>query len=221
MPYGLNLISPPAIEPVSLDQAKSFCTVSRGFTDDDQLISGLISAAREVAETYIRRSIFNQSWLLTLDNFPLFWGRSTVKNIAESSFPYSYFFEGVTIKLPRPHCVSVSSIQYLDVNGDSQTLSSSNYVLDTNSEPARLIPAPNFYWPTATVYIPGSVQIEFVSGTWGDGVEVNTCPQNVVTAISLLAAHFYGNREGAAPIPDAFYRLLDSVRFTSFGYNNY
>ena len=217
--FGLNLITAPAVEPITLAQAKDFAVVASSFTLDDSLITGLISAGRQTAESYTDRAFFNQSWLLTLDHFPLFWGRSTVKNIEDSMYPYQYFFDGMTIRLPKPKVVSITSITYLDDTGTSHTMSSDQYVLDNNSEPARLIPAFNAYWPTASIYVPGSVQITYETGTYGDGTEVNTCPQNVVTAIGVYVAHFYRNREGNAPIPDAFYRLLDPVKFTSFGYS--
>jgi hypothetical protein len=221
MPYGLTLQTPPIVEPVTLDQAKNFCVVSNSFTDDDELISGLVTAGRQAAEVYTRRAFFNQTWLLTLDHFPIFWGRSTFKNIGDSLYPYQYFFDGMTIRLPKPKCVSITSFNYLDVNGDAQSLSSDEYILDTNSEPARMIPVSNSYWPTASVYVPGSVQITYQCGTYGDGVEVNTCPRNVCTAISVFTSHYYVNREGSVPLPDAFYRLLDPVKFTSFGFQAY
>jgi hypothetical protein len=71
------------------------------------------------------------------------------------------------------------------------------------------------------VYSPGSIQITYVAGSYGDGVEVNTCPKNVCTAIKVYCSHFYVNREGDKPLPDAFFRLLDPVRFTAFGFQSY
>jgi hypothetical protein len=219
--YGLSQITQPAVEPVTLAQAKEFLTISSSVTVDDALIISLISAARFLAESYTRRAFFNQQWLLTLDHFPMLFDQSSIKNISDSAFPYDFYFQGNTIQIPKPKCVTVDSIQYLDVVGDVQTMDSSTYVLDNKSQPARVIPVSNVSWPTVAFYVPGSVQITFTAGSYGDGIEVNTCPQNVVTAISLLTAHFFGNREGGVPIPDAFYRLLDPVKFVTFGYSSY
>lgn len=216
--YSLSLITPPAVEPVSLTAVKQFCTIDPSFTDDDQLLQGFISAARAEAENYASRAFFNQQWRLSLDRFPMYWGQNTIKNISDSYFPYQYFFDGLTIRLPKPKCVSVDSITYVDESGTQRTLYPSSYFVDLDSEPARIIPYPGSFWPTISAFIPGSVKITFTCGSYGDGIEVNTCPGTVVTAISLLAAHFYGNREGTTDIPDAFYRLLDGERFEVFGY---
>jgi hypothetical protein len=219
--FGLQLQVAPLVEPVSLEAAKKFCVVSQEFTDDDETISDLITAGRQEAEKYTRRAFFNQTWLLSLDYFPLFWSRETVKNITNSSYPFDYFFQGMSIGLPRPQTVSITSFNYRDNNGNTQSLTSDDYILDINAEPGRLIPAVNSFWPTTSVYSPGSIQITYVAGTFGDGVEVDTCPKSVCTAIKVFTSHYYVNREGDKPIPDAFFRLLDSVKFTSFGYQAY
>src|SRR5579872_3816685 len=102
--YGLNQTTPPVVEPVSLEQAKAFCVIDQSFTLDDDLINGFISLARLEAEKYTRRAFFNQQWRLSLDRFPIFWSRSTVKNTTDSFYPYAYFFEGLTILLPKARC---------------------------------------------------------------------------------------------------------------------
>ena len=219
--FSLTFQTAPIVEPVSLDQAKNFAVISQSFTQDDSLISGLITSGRQAAEVYMSRSIFNQTWLMCLDHFPLFWGRSSIKSIADDVFPYQYFFQGEAIQLAKPRLQSITSWTYIDTSGTQQTMSSDNYVVDYNSEPARIIPAYNSYWPSASVYIPGNVQITYVSGTYGDGVEVNSCPQGVCTAIMIYVSHFYVNREGSIPLPDAFYRLLDPYKFVNFGYTSY
>src|SRR5580698_1617204 len=137
--YGLTLQTPPAVEPVTLTQVKQFCTITSGFTDDDALLTGLIVAGRQQAESYTRRAFFDQTWKLTLDHFPLYYGRQTVKHISDQIFPYDYFFQGMAIKLPKPLLQSVTTFAYLDPTGTPQTLSSEDYLIDSNSEPARLI----------------------------------------------------------------------------------
>lgn len=221
MPFGLNITAQPAIEPITLNEAKAFCSVDNDFRLDDALISGLISAARMEAERYTRRAFFNQGWRLSLDYFPMFWFSSTLKNIRETYYPYSYFFDATTILLPKPRLVSVDSITYIDATYTKQTLDPSCYVYDCDSEPARVSPPFNAYWPTTSCYTPGSIKVNFTTGTYGDGILVNTIPANVKTAVALLTSHFYVNREGQQPIPDAFYRLLDSERFETFALNLY
>jgi len=65
---ALELISPPAVEPVTLDEAKAHLKVDT--TDDDALIATLISAARAKAEWHTGRAFVTQGWTLWLDRWP-------------------------------------------------------------------------------------------------------------------------------------------------------
>ena len=221
---GLIQITPPAVEPVTLSMAKQFASVDPTFNGDDALLTGLIVAARQLAESYCRRSFYNQTWQQSLDRFPMWWGNSEIKNITDTSqFPWTYFFNGLTIQLMLPRVVSVTSIKYLDNTGTVQTLDSNTYLVDVDSEPCRITPANNCYWPqdTYATYSPGNVKIKYVTGTYGDGTSIDTCPQTVKTAIAILVSHWYVNREASAEVPQAFYSLLDSQRFMTFSYNLY
>jgi len=68
MTFGLQLITAPESEPVSLEQSKTHLRVD--YPDDDSYILALISAAREVVEGKLRRAVFEQTYQLTLDQFP-------------------------------------------------------------------------------------------------------------------------------------------------------
>ena len=61
---SLQLITPPAIEPVTLAEAKAHLKVDT--TDDDTLITSLIAAARARAEWHTRRAFITQGWMLWL-----------------------------------------------------------------------------------------------------------------------------------------------------------
>ncbi|MEL6946848.1 MAG: head-tail connector protein [Pseudomonadota bacterium] len=52
--------TPPALEPISLSEAKAFLRVDH--TADDALIAALIKAAREFLETTISQSLMTQTW---------------------------------------------------------------------------------------------------------------------------------------------------------------
>lgn len=59
----------PAVEPVSLADVKTYLRIDH--TDDDSFLNDLIEAARDAAETYLRRSLITQTWVLTYDeNIP-------------------------------------------------------------------------------------------------------------------------------------------------------
>jgi uncharacterized phiE125 gp8 family phage protein len=65
-PRLLTQTIPPASEPVTLAQAKLFLRVDG--TDDDALITDLITAARLAAESHTRLSLLTQSWKLAFDH---------------------------------------------------------------------------------------------------------------------------------------------------------
>src|ERR1043166_2474175 len=65
---SLQLTAPPAIEPVTLDEAKAHLKLD---TDaDDDLVTRLISAARARAEWHLGRALGAQSWILWLGGGP-------------------------------------------------------------------------------------------------------------------------------------------------------
>lgn len=63
---SLQLNTPPAAEPVTLDQAKAWLRVESG-GDEDALIAALIPAARARAEWHTGRAFVTQAWTLWLD----------------------------------------------------------------------------------------------------------------------------------------------------------
>jgi len=107
-------------------------------TTGDPLLNILIQAARQHAETKLRRYIVTQTLDLHLDRFPC-W----------------------TIKLPPLQ--SVTSITYVDSNGTTQTLAADQYLVDTTTEPARITPAFGLVWPV-TQYRNNAVTVRFVAG---------------------------------------------------------
>jgi hypothetical protein len=222
---SFQLTTPPAAEPVSLALAKQQLRVD--FPDDDALISAFITAARQWAEVYTRRAFFKQSFLLSLDSFPLFMSdNGTIPPAQMRGWPYySAYWDPLCIRLPRPTCISVDSIKFRDVSNAIQTLDPATYSLDTVSEPARIVPMPSLTWPTTQVYLPGSVQVAYTTGSYGDGLETDTCPQTIVAAILLMVGHLYEHRETVSElslkdIPMGSKFLLDTVKFESFTFDN-
>lgn len=65
---GLKLITPPAIEPVSLPDIKQHLRIDSDL--EDAVLSGFITAAREYCESYQNRVFITQTWDLFLDDFP-------------------------------------------------------------------------------------------------------------------------------------------------------
>lgn len=141
---GLRLITPPAVEPVSLAEAKAHLRVSAA--TEDALIGSLISAARQVAEHELRRALLTQTWQRTLDFFPS------------------------AIELAYPPHQSVTHVKYLDPAGVQQTLNPAGYEVDSEREPGWIVPAYGYTWPETLDRI-NAVEVRFVCG-WSAAADV-------------------------------------------------
>lgn len=62
----LRLVTPPAVEPVTLEEAKQHLKIDGN--EDDSLINALITAARQRAEEYTRRAFITQTWEVAVDS---------------------------------------------------------------------------------------------------------------------------------------------------------
>lgn len=138
--WSLELVTGPAAEPITLAQAKAQLRVE--VTDDDVLIEGLIAAVRQGVEER-GYALITQTWDLHLDRFPSI------------------------IRIPRAPVQSISSITYVDTDGETQELAAALYTADLTCTPARIVPAYGESWPS-TRRVPQAVTVRFVAG-YGDG----------------------------------------------------
>lgn len=199
----LTLITPPAEEPITLEEAKLHL---RNPVDlEDPLVSALIVAARQKCESWLRRTLVTTTWELSLEGFP---GCGWIPG-----FPYTgrQYLERQPVgtlygvELPNPALQSVTSITYVDTTGSTQTLATSEYQVETGT-PGRVLPAYGKVWPS-TRRQPGAVKIWFVAG-YGNPASV---PDSVKIAMKLMISHFYENRgESNVALPTAAEALLSA-----------
>ena len=177
----LQLVIPPAEEPVSLAEAKQHLRVDGG--EDDLLIGSLITAARQAAETKTGRQLITARWKLVLDAFP---GPSLMQSATGASFS----FPGHAILLAKCPVQTVVSIEYLDMNGTTQVMPAGDYVLDVACEPARLTPVFGKTWP------PTLPQMGAISATFDAGYgAASSVPEGLKSWIKLRVGSLYGHRE--------------------------
>jgi Phage gp6-like head-tail connector protein len=195
-------VTPPAIEPVTLAEAKQHARIE--YPDDDALVAVLITAARRYCETAIRAAFITQTWTLYLDSFPSAGGyyNRAIREIWPSlgGLPSGLgFYPGLipnstgVIDIPLPPLQSVTSVNYYDFNGVLQTVPTSTYNVSLGT-PGRIQPQYSMVWPISRPTI-DSVQITFVAGQNSAEAGVSA---NVQTAIKMLVAHWYENREAVA-----------------------
>lgn len=166
---NLTVVSGPALEPVTLAEVKAQLRIS--MDDEDDLISGYITAAREHVEMFLRRSLINRTYRLRLTDFP-----------RDKTF----------IELPKPPLVSVSHVKYYDdVNNVLTTFAAANnYSVFGDSILGRVQLLDEVDWPE--VYErEDAVQIEFVAGY---GAAAANVPQSIRLAVRMLVSHWYENR---------------------------
>ena len=161
---GLSVKTVPTEEPVTLGEAKLHLRVDG--SDDDDLITALIKAARDQCEAFTRRQFVTATYEYTLDGFSGF------------------------IPLPRPPLDDVNSIAYVDSDGDDQTVDSGDYDVVTDTVIGYVQPAYGEVWPNVRGHT-NDITIDYDAG-YGAASAV---PDTLKAAIKLLVGHLYENRE--------------------------
>jgi hypothetical protein len=214
---SLEIITPPGMEPVSLDDMKEFMRIDEDDDSNNNTILALITAARGWAETYTRRKFVSQTMRLKMDFFP---GYIDTKLSGQNwSSPFVSGSNAVmvglryAIVLPFPQVQSITAFTYQDSNGNVTTMAQGvDYVADLSSQPARLVPPFSQMWPVARV-VPNAVSVTYVSG-YGDATAV---PEGIKTAIKFYVTEMYENRlPDRIKIPWATKTLLDPYRDLRF-----
>lgn len=101
----LERVSEPAAEPISLSEAKTFLRIDG--TDEDSIISDMISAARMLAEELSGKCFIAQSWKLAYDRCP-----------------------PVNMPLPFGPVQSITSVKTFDEADNETLIASSSYYLN-------------------------------------------------------------------------------------------
>jgi uncharacterized phiE125 gp8 family phage protein len=163
---SLQLVSPPALEPVTLDEAKAHLKIDT--TDDDALIGTLITGARARAEWHTGRAFITQSWTFALDAWPC----------------------GEPVEIPLPPLQAVASITTYALNDAATVLDPSLYQVDAASSPARIALKQGATLPV-NLRAMNAIVIAFTAG-YGDAE--SDVPAQIRDAILELVANAYANR---------------------------
>ncbi len=159
---SLILLTPPASEPVGLAEAKAHLKLDT--SDDDALVTSLITAARARSEWHSGRALVTQNWRLCLDDWP-------TDGIAE---------------IPLPPLVSVQEVAVTNADGIRHTLDPAVYRVDTASAPGRVI----FNDRPLSLRCRDGLEIAFTAG-YGDAGAV---PVPIKEAILEIVADLYAHR---------------------------
>jgi uncharacterized phiE125 gp8 family phage protein len=176
---GLALVTGPALDPISLAEAKAHCEITSA--DRDGLIAGYVLSARQFVENECYLRLITQTLDYTMDeDWPC--SRSTYRQ---------------RIEFPIGPVQSITSVSYVDSAGATQTLSPSDYVtrnMGTKnvSGLAFIEPAYGVSWPTVRCQS-AAITVRFVAG-W----ELSDVPNPLMQAMRMLIGHAVENREAMA-----------------------
>ena len=200
---SLSVATDPAVEPVTLAEAKAHLRVD--IDDDNDYISALITSARIYAEEYLDRALVSQQLTMRMDTFP-------------------YEFE-----LPRPPMaasgtLTATTVTYSIDPGSSgtatpttTTLSADTYRVDREATPGKIRTVYNGTWPSHLTD-PNAVSV-----TWwaGYGPSGSDCPQAIRSAILMIVAQLYERRlaadsVGGQEVPFGVKALLNTAKWGSY-----
>jgi len=185
---NLYLLTPPAVEPVEVDDLKLALRIDG--SEFDVLLPGLVAAARQVAEQETGRAFVAQTWRAELDDWP-----------------------AIDDEIPvyRP---SACAITYW--NGSAWvTLSGAGYVFAAINNGTRLAPALNAAWPDlGDIALGPRVRIDLTAGVAAESAD--TVPECVKTFITALVGQMIQapqlNANQTLQDQPLLARLLDSQR---------
>ena len=178
--YTQTIVTPPAVEPVSAAEMRQW--LKAGDDVDDDLIAGLVAAAREAAELYTGRAFITRTLKMTLDGFggrgPWFPGHYDL--------PVDYFDAAMPnrIELPTPPVQSVLSVTTYDSANAATVYPAPNYRLCGSGVALN----DGYYWPSSLRSC-APAEIVYVAGYGGTPADV---PAMVRTAIKRHAQDLYG-----------------------------
>lgn len=194
---GLTLTMAPAIFPISRTEAKDHLRVSTD--DEDGYIDLVIAAAVDYYERQAWLQLITATYEFYLDKFP------------EGNTP---------IELPRPPLQSITSISYVDENGNTQTWDVSKYEVDTSLLPGKVRPTKSESYPGTNDQFK-AVTITFKAG-YGDSEE--EIPDTILSTLKLLISYLYDHRDFVIPqkergqnIPMGIINMLQQNSVKRFG----
>ncbi|AMJ59230.1 head-tail connector protein [Bosea sp. PAMC 26642] len=180
-------LTPPAIEPVPLAEAKAFLRLDQ--SDEDELLATLITAARLMIEAASGRMLISQGWRIVIDRWP----------------------EGGELRLPLSPVAAIVAARVYDGLGQPQAVSPGSLQLDALADPPVVravgaVPAPG--------RSRGAIEIDVTAGY---GPAVSDVPALLRQAVLRLAARWFELRgdvagRDAAALPPEIMALVAPFR---------
>jgi Phage gp6-like head-tail connector protein len=207
--YGaLRVLTPPASEPVTLDQAKRHCRIDNDY--DDDLVALYLTSARMWAETYLNRALITQQLQYNITWAP---PPTATPLVPQSLIVFPLNWPPLVkrpIELPRAPTVSVEGITWGAID-DMQAADPDDYDTNLLVEPGYIAVKPQLL-----PRIPQqSMSINYTSG-YSDA-DPTLIPAPILHGILLLTAYLYEQRgDAGGEMPPAARNLMQPYRLWTF-----
>ncbi len=161
-----------------MEEAKVAARITN--SDFDNIIPGLIKAAREAAEKFQGLCYLTQTWEQIYDTFP--------------SMPIE------TVRVPLQ---SLASVKLIDKNGIETSMNINDFIVSTRSNKIGF--KPGMTWPSIALQGFDSVIFQYKVGN----LDATKVPEGVKLAIKVFVNYFIDNPDASLDEPPAaFYNLL-------------
>ena len=214
---GLSLITDNNIFPLTTNEVKQSLRIDTDNFDQDAELTMMIRAAVKTIEEYLGRSLLTKVYDLYLDRIPysqddrLIEGISTGPDLRQSqNFIY----------LPKAPISQVQFFKYYNDSDTATTFATSNYYVDSVSEPPRVVLRRGSSFPdVSSLRVANAFQIRFDAGY---GTAPKDVPEAIKHGVSLYVSHLYENRElfleqRQIPVPMTLEAFLSPYRVLRFG----
>lgn len=158
------LLTGPAVEPLTLVEMKAYLRLDG--TAEDDLVATLVTAARLTVEAHSRRILNTQTWRLVLDAWPA----------------------GGTVRVPLAPFAGLVAARVFDAAGMAETVPVEAFVVDTKSEPGRVILSPAVPGPGRPV---NGIELDVSAGYGPAAADV---PMPLRQAVRMVAARWFDHR---------------------------
>ncbi|MCO5092547.1 phage head-tail connector protein [Bosea sp. (in: a-proteobacteria)] len=161
-------LAPPAMEPVTLAETRQFLRLDQ--TDEDALLTTLITASRLMIEAQAGRCLIEQPWRIVLDRWPA----------------------AGEIRLPLSPLMRIEEARVYDVLGEAQAVAPASLTLEMAADPP-LIRVTGELPEIGRSH--GAIEIDIVAGY---GATAAAVPAPLRQAVLRLAARWFEQRGDVA-----------------------
>jgi uncharacterized phiE125 gp8 family phage protein len=162
---SLSLVSPPAVEPITLARAKARLRISDDSQDDR--ITHLIRVARCRVERETEHALLSQTWMERRDAWD---GGGRLLAFATQ------------FRILKPPLIGIEAITTYDADDAPSVWDPAAFFVDSMAEPGRIALKPDSLFPVPGRKIAG-IEIRFVCG-YGDSAE--DVPAPLIEAVAQL-----------------------------------